>query len=65
MVLCIIWVNSHSSGVGIIHRCFSWVPYSMKNVLTKFDIFSQSDRPIGKLNQPIRRVFVFLGIVCF
>ena len=57
MVLCIVWVSCHSSRVRIIHRCFFKVPYSVRNVLTKFDIFSQSARQIGKLNQPVFRVF--------
>ena len=39
-----------------------WVPYSVRNVLTKFDIFSQSDRPIGKLNQPLHQGF-FLRVI--
>ena len=51
--LCIVCVSSHSSGVGIIHHFFLWVPYSVRNVLKKIDIFSQSARPVGKLNKPI------------
>ena len=39
------------------HRFFFGVPYSVRNVLRKFDIFSQSARPVGKLNHPVRRVF--------
>ena len=59
-VLCIVWVISHSSEIGIIHRCFFFrVPYSTRNVLTKFDIFSLSDRLVGKLNQSVRRVLFF------
>ena len=59
MVLCIVWVSSHSYGVGIIHRCFFWVPYSVRNVLTKFDIFSQLARPVGKLNKQVHWGFFF------
>ena len=44
-VLCIVWVSSHSSRVGIIHHFFFWVPYSVRNVLKKFDIFSQLALP--------------------
>ena len=36
---------------------FFFIPHFVRNVLTKFDIFSQSARPVGKLNQLIRRVF--------
>ena len=31
----------------------------MRNIITKFDIFSQSARPVGKLNQPVHQVFFF------
>ena len=58
-VLCIVWVIFHSSGVGIIHCFFFWVPYSMRNVLKKIDIFFQSARPVRKLNQLVRRVSFF------
>ena len=40
---------------------FFWVPYSLRNVLKKLYIFSQSARLVGKLNQLIRWVFC-LGI---
>ena len=31
----------------------------MRNVVKKFDIFSQSARLVGKLDQPVRQGFVF------
>ena len=119
--ICIVWVSSHSFRVGIVHRLFfyipysirnvlkflrtflKWinrlgnqisrfirfcfqeqhlrsfslfgsvlthpelesyiivffflVPYSLRNVLTKFDIFSQLAQPVEKLNQPFHQVF--------
>ena len=45
--------------VEIIHHLFFWVPYFVRNVLTKYDIFSQSARPVGKLNQLVHRGFFF------
>ena len=38
---------------------FFWVPYSVRNVLTKFDIFSQLARPVGKLNKQVHLGFFF------
>ena len=35
--LYFIWVSSQSSGLGIVHHCFFWVPYFVRNVLTKFE----------------------------
>ena len=51
--LFLIWVSSHSYGVRIVHPCFCWVPYSVSNFITNFEIFSQPTRPIGELNQPV------------
>ena len=36
--LCIVWVSSPSSRLETTQRCFFWVPYFAKNVLTKFEI---------------------------
>ena len=36
---------------------FFWVSYSVRNVKTKFDIFSQSARPIRKPNQLVHFFF--------
>ena len=57
----LVWVGSHSSGVGNVHHCFFWVPYSMRNVLENFGICSQPDRPVGDLDQPVHEGFFFQG----
>ena len=43
----LVLVISPSSGLEILHRFFHWIPYSLRSVLTKFEIFSQSDRLFG------------------
>ena len=35
---------------------FFWFPYSVRNVLKKFQNCSQPDRPVGELGQPVFRV---------
>ena len=35
------------------HRCFFRVPFSVRNVLKKFEIFSQSAQLVGELDQPV------------
>ena len=51
--LDIIWVSSHSFGVGIVHRLFCWIPYSVRNVMKNFENFSQLVQPVGELDQPV------------
>ena len=51
MELGIVWASSHSLGVGIVHLLFCWIPYSVRNVLKKFENFSQLDQPIWELDQ--------------
>ena len=46
--LGIVWVSSHSFGVGIVHHLFFWIPYSIRNVLTNFENRSQLARPVGE-----------------
>ena len=39
--LRIVWVNSYTFIVRIVHRLIFWIPYSVINVLTKFENYSQ------------------------
>ena len=48
-------VLSHSVSKLYIVYIF-WFPYSVRNVLKKFQNCSQPDRPVGELNQPVFRV---------
>ena len=52
--LCQLWgtldlvlFSSHSSELGIKHRCFCLIPYSFRKFLKKFGNFSQSDKLVG------------------
>ena len=51
--LDIVWVNSQSFGVGIVHGLFCWIPYSVRNVLKKFENFSQLVKPVGEPDHPV------------
>ena len=54
--LDIVWVNSHSFGVGIVHRLFIFyflIPYSIRNILTNFENYSQLDQPVRESDQPV------------
>ena len=66
--LCLVWIGSHSSELRINHRLFFWILDSVRKVLTSFEIFSQPDGPVGKLNQPVNWV-MFAGttvwVLCF
>ena len=55
--LSLVLIGSHSSGVGIVHRWFFWVPYFVRNILKNFEICSQPAQPVGELDQPIHYVF--------
>ena len=55
-VLCIVCVGSWLLVVGIALRLFFSTPDSMRKVFTSFEIFSQSDGPVGKSNQPVHWV---------
>ena len=59
--LCLVWIGSHPSGVGILHRCFFWVPYFVRNVLKKFEICSQPAQLVGELSSSLG--FFFPGII--
>ena len=37
--------------------CIFWFPYSVRNVRKKFQNCSQSNPPVGELDQPVFRVF--------
>ena len=49
----LLWNTSHCfsqfslSGLGIECRLFFWIPYSLRNILVKFQIVYQSDEPFG------------------
>ena len=48
-------VLSHS--MSELHTiCIFWFPYSVRNVLKKFQNCSQPDRPVWELDQPVFRV---------
>ena len=56
--LGIVWVNSLSFGVGIVHRLFIFllyfyflIPYSIRNVLKNFENYSQLDQPVREPDQ--------------
>ena len=51
--LGIVWVSSHLFRVGIVHRLFCWIPYSIRNVLKNFENYSQPVQPVGKSDQPV------------
>ena len=55
-VLCFVCVGSWPFGVGIALRLSCWIPDFVRKVLTSFEIFSQPDGPIGKLNLPVHWV---------
>ena len=56
----IVWVNSHSFEVKIVHRLFFFffIPYFVWNVLKIFENYSQPARPIGELNQLVQQVML-------
>ena len=43
----LVLVISPSFKLKIMHYFLFWIPYSLRNILSNFHIFSQSDRPIG------------------
>ena len=51
--LGIVWVSSHSFGVVIVHCLFLSIPYSIRNVLKKFENCSQLARLIGESDRLI------------
>ena len=46
--LGLVLIISPSSELGIMHHFFLWTPYSSRNILPKFQFFSQSARPVPK-----------------
>ena len=42
-------IISSSSELGIVHHFFSWTPYSSRNILSKFQNFSQQARLVPKI----------------
>ena len=45
---CIVSTGTPSSELGIEHHfVFCWIPSSSRNILVKFQNFSQSVRPVG------------------
>ena len=60
--LGIVWISSHSFGVGIVHRLFFWIPYFVRNVLKNFDNFSQPAKPVGEPDWLVHKV-IFSGTV--
>ena len=55
-VLCFVCIGSWSFGVRIALRLSCWIPDFVRKVLTIFEIFSQPDGPVGKLNQQVHWV---------
>ena len=56
--LGIVWVSSHSFGVGIVHRLFCWIPYSIRNVLTILrTVLNRLDRFGNQISRFIRFYF--------
>ena len=53
--------GSHSSRLRIENRFFFLIPYSFRNFLTKFGIFYQPDRPVGK---QFNRFSTIVGWLC-
>ena len=51
--LGIVWVSSHSFGVGIVHRLFFWIPYFVRKVQIFFENCSQQTQSAGELDQPV------------
>ena len=51
--LGIVWVSSCSFRVGIVHRLFFFIPYSVRNVLINFEKCSQPAQLVGEPDQPI------------
>ena len=58
-VLCFVCIGSWSFRVRIVLCLFFWIPHYVRKVLTSFEIFSQLDGPVGKLNQPVHWVLFF------
>ena len=56
LVLCFVCVGSWSFRVRIALCLSCWIPDSVRKVLKSFEIFSQSDGPVGKPNQPVHWV---------
>ena len=44
---CLFLTDSPSSRLGIERRLFFWIPCSLRNLLLKFHIFSESDELVG------------------
>ena len=44
--LGLVLIISPSSELGIVHRFFLWTPCSSRNIMSKFQIFSQPDRSV-------------------
>ena len=55
-VLCFVCISSWSSGVRIALCLSCWIPEFVGKVLKIFEIFSQSDGPVGKLNHLVHWV---------
>ena len=45
--LGLVLIISPSSNLRIMHHFFLWTPYSSTNILSRFQNFSQPDRPVG------------------
>ena len=55
-VLCFVCIGYWSFGVGITLHLSCQIIDFVRKVLTIFEIFSQLDGPVGKLNQPVHWV---------
>ena len=67
-VLCLVCVGSWSFRVGIALCFFCWIPDSLRNILKKFENFSQFHELVGKLNQPVHYVQfseIAILVLCF
>ena len=54
--LCLVWIGSRSSKLGINHRLFFWIPDSLRKVLTNFDNFSHLAQLVRKPDQLVHEI---------
>ena len=58
MACFLVLISSHSSKVGIVRCYFFSIPYSVRNVLKNFEIFSQLTRLVRDLGSTSSLGFV-------
>ena len=60
-VLRLVSIISTSSKLEIMHRFFCWIPYSLKNSLTKFENFLSTESTDWELALPVQQILVETG----